>query len=225
MAGISELYTAKAMLDSQMVHMGKQADIGSLEFSNQETEYKLRRVTEKFLENIHTMLNEPSVGLYRVQEHVRRSLPQLVDRKIEMQSLHKKVQGISYDVEYSLKTVQSMRNISHFTIIQECLKSAIASKKNLDRRKLERKDQKPDASGDTDDEPEVLESVEGFICPNCMQTWSDQEELLQHWQSAHEHMSQGIPMNDTSCSQDSLQSDCYNPWKTEVWKDVTSCCK
>lgn len=41
-------------------------------------------VTEKFLENIHTMLNEPSVGLYRVQEHVRRSLPQLVDRKVSM---------------------------------------------------------------------------------------------------------------------------------------------
>ena len=41
-------------------------------------------VTEKFLENIHTMLNEPSVGLYRVQEHVRRSLPQLVDKKVNM---------------------------------------------------------------------------------------------------------------------------------------------
>ena len=39
-------------------------------------------VTEKFLENIHTMLNEPSVGLYRVQEHVRRSLPQLIDKKV-----------------------------------------------------------------------------------------------------------------------------------------------
>ena len=41
-------------------------------------------VTEKFLENIHTMLNEPSVGLYRVQEHVRRSLPQLVDKKVNI---------------------------------------------------------------------------------------------------------------------------------------------
>ena len=42
----------------------------------------LHSVTERFLENIHTMLNEPSVGLYRVQEHVRRSLPQLVDKKV-----------------------------------------------------------------------------------------------------------------------------------------------
>ena len=30
------------------------------------------------------MLNEPSVGLYRVQEHIRRSLPQLVDKKVSM---------------------------------------------------------------------------------------------------------------------------------------------
>lgn len=192
MAGITELYTAKAMLDSQMIYGGKQ-DMGGLEFSNQETDYKLRRVTEKFLENIHTMLNEPSVGLYRVQEHVRRSLPQLVDKKIEMQSLHKKVQGVSYDVEYSLKTVQSMQNISHFTIIQECLKSAIASKKNLDRRKLERKDkpiERPMAAAEagTDEEPEVLEAVEGFICPICMQAWTNQEELLQHWQSAHDQL-------------------------------------
>jgi len=44
----------------------------------------LHSVTERFLENIHTMLNEPSVGLYRVQEHVRRSLPQLVDKKVSL---------------------------------------------------------------------------------------------------------------------------------------------
>ena len=44
--------------------------------------YHYNLVTEKFLENIHTMLNEPSVGLYRMQEHVRRSLPQLVDKKV-----------------------------------------------------------------------------------------------------------------------------------------------
>ncbi|XP_068694377.1 BLOC-1-related complex subunit 8 homolog isoform X1 [Montipora capricornis] len=187
MAGLTEIYTAKAMLDSHMA-LGVKLDLGGLQANNQETEYKLKRVTEKFLENIHTMLNEPSVGLYRVQEHVRRSLPQLVDKKIEMQSLHKKLEGTSYDVEYSLKTVQSMQDIPHFTIIQECLKSAIASKKNLDRRKLERSGKAVDVSNDpdVDDEPEVLESVEGFICPICMKTWTNQEELLIHWHSAHD---------------------------------------
>ncbi|XP_074618782.1 BLOC-1-related complex subunit 8 homolog isoform X1 [Acropora palmata] len=188
MAGITEIYTAKAMLDSHRAH-GIRPDLIGLESSSQETEYRLRRVTERFLENIHTMLNEPSVGLYRVQEHVRRSLPQLVDKKVEMQNLHKKVEGTSYDVEYSLKTVQSMQNIQHFTIIQECLKSAIASKKNLDRRKLERSGKAfnlSNVAADVYEEPEVLESVEGFICPICMQAWTNQEELLQHWHSTHD---------------------------------------
>lgn len=56
---------------------------------------------------------------------------------------------------------------------------------------LKRKDQKADASVDSDDEPEVLESVQGFICPNCMEAWKNEEELLQHWQSLHGSLSEG----------------------------------
>lgn len=118
MAGLTEIYTAKAMLDSHMA-LGVKLDLGGLQANNQETEYKLKRVTEKFLENIHTMLNEPSVGLYRVQEHVRRSLPQLVDKKIEMQSLHKKVEGTSYDVEYSLKNALRVQLLPRKTWTEE----------------------------------------------------------------------------------------------------------
>lgn len=29
---------------------------------------------------------------------------------------------------------------------------------------------------------------QGFICPICMQAWTNQEELLQHWQSAHDQL-------------------------------------
>lgn len=31
---------------------------------------------------------------------------------------------------------------------------------------------------------------QGFICPICMQAWSNQEELLQHWQSVHNQLTQ-----------------------------------
>ena len=31
---------------------------------------------------------------------------------------------------------------------------------------------------------------QGFICPICMQAWNNQEELLQHWQSAHDQLAQ-----------------------------------
>lgn len=35
-------------------------------------------VTDKFTENMYVLANEPSVALYRLQEHFRRSLPELV---------------------------------------------------------------------------------------------------------------------------------------------------
>ena len=41
-------------------------------------------------------------------------------------------------------------------------------------------------------------SCQGFICPNCMQTWSNQEELLQHWHSAHDHLTQVCLLSSNS---------------------------
>ena len=40
-------------------------------------------VTEKFSEALVILGNEPSLGLFRLQEHVRRSLPILVDHKVQ----------------------------------------------------------------------------------------------------------------------------------------------
>ena len=39
-------------------------------------------VTEKLSESINTIANEPSVAFYRIQEHVRKTLPQLVEQKV-----------------------------------------------------------------------------------------------------------------------------------------------
>lgn len=40
-------------------------------------------VTDKFTESMYVLANEPSVALYRLQEHVRRSLPELVQHKVK----------------------------------------------------------------------------------------------------------------------------------------------
>lgn len=39
-------------------------------------------VTEKVSENLNVIANEPSLAFFRVQEHVRKSLPQLVETKV-----------------------------------------------------------------------------------------------------------------------------------------------
>lgn len=40
------------------------------------------KVSEKFSENLHIIANEPSLAFFRIQEHVRKSLPQLVEQKV-----------------------------------------------------------------------------------------------------------------------------------------------
>ena len=39
-------------------------------------------VTEKFSECLHIVANEPSLALFRLQEHVRKSLPKLAQSKV-----------------------------------------------------------------------------------------------------------------------------------------------
>lgn len=43
-------------------------------------------VTDKFTESVYVLANEPSVALYRLQEHVRRSLPELAQHKVRVLS-------------------------------------------------------------------------------------------------------------------------------------------
>lgn len=44
--------------------------------------YHANTVTDKFTESVYVLANEPSVALYRLQEHVRRSLPELAQHKV-----------------------------------------------------------------------------------------------------------------------------------------------
>ncbi|KAL8177605.1 UNVERIFIED_CONTAM: BLOC-1 complex subunit 8 [Gekko kuhli] len=46
-----------------------------------EMQLKVKKVTDKFTESMYVLANEPSVALYRLQEHVRRSLPELAQHK------------------------------------------------------------------------------------------------------------------------------------------------
>ncbi|RXG68967.1 Pre-mRNA-splicing factor ATP-dependent RNA helicase DHX15, partial [Armadillidium vulgare] len=46
--------------------------------------------------------NEPSLAVYRLQEHVRRALPPTVARRQHVLQLHSQLQGACYDVEYAL---------------------------------------------------------------------------------------------------------------------------
>jgi hypothetical protein len=58
--------------------------------------------TERISENMHIVANEPSLAFYRLQEHVRKALPPMVEKRVEVTKLHHELQGRCYDVEYAV---------------------------------------------------------------------------------------------------------------------------
>lgn len=99
---------------------------------DQEMQLKVKRVTDKFTESMYVLANEPSVALYRLQEHVRRSLPQLAQHKTDMQSWEEQSQGAIYSVEYACSAVKSMTNsILYFKSIEALLRQTIHLKDQM----------------------------------------------------------------------------------------------
>ncbi|CAM9383051.1 unnamed protein product [Lampetra planeri] len=93
-------------------------------------ENKAKRVSDKLTDSMYILANEPSVALFRLQEHVRKSLPELVD----MQSLEQQGQGLIYDVDYAIGAVNNIaRSTTTFSNVEGLLRKAVAIKQQLNK--------------------------------------------------------------------------------------------
>nr|KAG5706528.1 hypothetical protein BaRGS_028699 [Batillaria attramentaria] len=82
---------------------------------------------------MNIIANEPSLAFFRIQEHVRKTLPQLVEQKHEVEDIQQQVQGACFDTEYAGNAVKMMQKSSvHFQNIQELLKNAMFMKQQID---------------------------------------------------------------------------------------------
>ncbi|XP_046293192.1 BLOC-1-related complex subunit 8 isoform X1 [Marmota monax] len=82
-----------------------------------EMQLKGKKVTDKFTESVYVLANEPSVALYRLQEHVRRSLPELAQHKADMQRWEEQSQGAIYTVEYACRSgTQGLRMLMNSAV-------------------------------------------------------------------------------------------------------------
>ncbi|XP_070543479.1 BLOC-1-related complex subunit 8-like isoform X2 [Ptychodera flava] len=110
-------------------------------------DYKAKKVTEKFSESLHIVANEPSLALYRLQEHVRKTLPVLSEKRIEMKNLQQEVQGMCYDADYASNAVKRMhKSGQHFSSIDEQIKKAIQLKQEMNKNKTSRSSSIPNAN-------------------------------------------------------------------------------
>uniref|UniRef100_A0A8R1Y5C1 Uncharacterized protein n=1 Tax=Onchocerca volvulus TaxID=6282 RepID=A0A8R1Y5C1_ONCVO len=90
-------------------------------------------VAERLSESAHIADHDPSLALYRLHEHVGKTLPALVIRKYIMSNLNSRLQGACFDLDNVLLTVQSMKKATtSFENIQAMLRDCIHHKQQLD---------------------------------------------------------------------------------------------
>ncbi|CAH0380477.1 unnamed protein product [Bemisia tabaci] len=103
-----------------------------LNLADPELEAKTKKATERLSENMHIVANEPSLAFFRVQEHVRKALPPMVEKRMEVSQLHQHLQGHIYDIEYAIGAIKSFDGAdSSFKHIQEMMKSSIFVRQQL----------------------------------------------------------------------------------------------
>eukprot|EP01102_Stenamoeba_stenopodia_P000906 TRINITY_DN10835_c0_g1_i1.p1 TRINITY_DN10835_c0_g1~~TRINITY_DN10835_c0_g1_i1.p1 ORF type:complete len:265 (+),score=70.83 TRINITY_DN10835_c0_g1_i1:55-849(+) len=87
----------------------------------------------------YKLANEPSLGLYYVQDNILRSVPKLVDNKKKLKSQTQKVEEAVFDVEYSLRTVKALHNVSSFQNVKQMLDRAIVHGSDITKRRAIRR--------------------------------------------------------------------------------------
>jgi len=77
---------------------------------------------------LHTIANEPSVGLYRIQKNVHKMLPQVADSHKKMRDQTKKIDDQVYDLATAIEVVKDVASTKDtFSNIEQILQKATAS--------------------------------------------------------------------------------------------------
>lgn len=115
-----------------MMENGLKYILGQYQSDHSEIDQNVKRVTERFSESVHLVASEPSVAMFRISEHVRRNVPQLVERKNSILDVYKHATGCYFDLEYGNGAIQQIRNAGpHMDRIQELIKSATFLKQQI----------------------------------------------------------------------------------------------
>ncbi|CAF3404637.1 unnamed protein product [Rotaria socialis] len=94
---------------------------------NSDTEIKVSASIRFLNETIQFNANEPSLAYYRIQEHVQKNLPSMVQRKYELQNLQEQMSGLVFDIEYSVDAVKDLaKSTEHVNNILTHLEKALS---------------------------------------------------------------------------------------------------
>jgi len=93
-----------------------------------ELEVKSKRCCDGINKTLHIIANEPSLGLYRIQQHVRKTMPKITNCSHSINASQKELNGLVYDAEFSIQAVKAItESATTFENIEQLLKQASSS--------------------------------------------------------------------------------------------------
>ncbi|KAG6547030.1 hypothetical protein Mapa_011647 [Marchantia paleacea] len=109
------------------------------------TESPLREVHDTITEIMRHLANEPSVGLYFVQQHVHRAVPAMVQLKAQIVDSTQEAEYVTQDVRDALNSVKTMKECGP-AVIERMMKTLDSSLPRLPSfRQIRRDELSPDS--------------------------------------------------------------------------------
>uniref|UniRef100_A0A914EKU2 BLOC-1-related complex subunit 8 n=1 Tax=Acrobeloides nanus TaxID=290746 RepID=A0A914EKU2_9BILA len=100
---------------------------------SKELRSRCKMLSEKLSESVHVVDHDPSMALYRLQEHSNKTLPNLVQTKYKIMQTNSSLQGACFDLDNANQTIERMKNtIPTFEHIHEMLRNCLFYKQQLD---------------------------------------------------------------------------------------------
>ncbi|KAF9151284.1 hypothetical protein BGX20_005451, partial [Mortierella sp. AD010] len=84
-------------------------------------------VSLRMSDSITSALNDSSLVLYRVNEHIHKKVPQFVEEKKALVAIRKNVETANQDLEDARQTISGMQRITELGAIEELVKRALAA--------------------------------------------------------------------------------------------------
>ena len=93
------------------------------------------REAEKFCGQVtdvmHTLANEPSLGIYYVIEHIQRAVPALVEDKVQLAAAAEACKGAGLDAGFALEDMTAATSGSTLSALQNVARLADQSSQRL----------------------------------------------------------------------------------------------
>lgn len=114
---------------------------------SRELQSRCKAISERMSESMHIIDHDPSMAFYRLQEHVNKTVPVLVNRKYEMMKTNSVLQGATYDIDNSIEAIKEMQKASTtFERILEMLRDSTFVKQQMDYEKAKMEQQQQSSS-------------------------------------------------------------------------------